>query len=190
MLAQIAALLVDVVTSFFVTTLLIRFLCQWMRVPMRHGVGEFIMAVTDWMVLPARRAIPPLLGLDWASLLLAWLVQALALWALYAIAGVSFGSAPDIAAALIAVLSFIDLARYGLYILVFALIVQAVMSWINPYSPLAPVFDALNRPLLRPIRRVVPPLGNVDLSPLILIVLIQVLLIPLAELRRMAGGLF
>ena len=190
MLTQIATLLVDVVASFLVFTLLIRFLCQWMRVPLRSGIGEFIMAVTNWMVLPARRVIPAFFGLDWASFLLAWLLQALGLWAFYAIAGISFASSPDIAAALLAVLSFIDLVRYGLYIFVFALIVQAVMSWINPYSPLAPIFDALNRPLLRPIRRFVPPLGNVDLSPLILIVLIQVLLIPLAELRRMAGGLF
>ena len=72
----------------------------------------------------------------------------------------------------------------------FALIVQAVLSWVNPYSPVAPVFDALTRPFLRPIRRFVPPLGNVDLSPLVLIVALQVLLIPLAHLRGLAAGLF
>jgi YggT family protein len=190
MLTQIATLLVDVVVSFFVFTLLIRFLCQWLRVPMRHGIGEFVMAVTNFMVIPARRVIPGFFGLDWASLLLAWLTQALGLWALYALAGVSFASSPDIAAGLLIALAFIDLLRYCLYIFIFVLIVQAVLSWINPHSPLAPFFDALTRPLLRPIRRFVPPLGNVDLSPLILIVLIQVLLIPLAEIRRMAGGLF
>jgi YggT family protein len=190
MLTQIATLLVDVVTSFFVFTFLIRFLCQCLRVPMRHGIGEFVMAVTNWAVLPARRVIPGFFGYDWASFLLAWIGQMLALWAIYAIAGVSFLSAPDVAAGLIAVLSLIDLVRYSLYIFVFALIVQAVLSWVNPYSPVMPVFDALNRPFLRPIRRFVPPLGGIDLSPLILIVIIQVLLIPLAELRRMAGGLF
>jgi len=190
MLTQIASLLVDVVTSFFVYTLLLRFLFQWLRVPFRHPIGEFVMAVTNWIVVPARRVIPALLGLDLASFLLAWLTQALALWALYAIAGLSLASSPDIAAAILAALSLIDLARYSLYIFVFCLIVQAVMSWVNPYSPMAPIFDALNRPFLRPIRRFLPPLGNVDLSPLVVIVLIQVLLIPLAELRRMAGGLF
>jgi len=84
----------------------------------------------------------------------------------------------------------LDLARSTAYILVFALIVQAVLSWVNPYSPVAPLFDALTRPFLRPIRRFVPPLGNVDLTPLVLIVLLQVLLIPLAHLRGLAGGLF
>ena len=86
--------------------------------------------------------------------------------------------------------ALLDLLRFTLYILIFALIVQAVLSWVNPYSPVGPLFDALTQPFLRPIRRFVPPLGNVDLSPLVLIVLLQVLLIPLAELRRLASGLF
>ncbi len=60
----------------------------------------------------------------------------------------------------------------------------------NPDSPVAPLISALTRPFLRPIRRVVPPLANVDLSPLVLIVLLQVLLIPLTYLRGMAAGLF
>jgi YggT family protein len=62
----------------------------------------------------------------------------------------------------------------------FAVIVQVVFSWINPYAPMAPVFDAITRPFLRPIRRIVPPIGNVDLTPLVLIVLLQVALIALA----------
>ncbi len=190
MLQQIARFLVGAVADFFVYLLLARFLFQWLRVPFRNVLGEFIIAATNWMVMPARRVIPALLGLDLASLVLAWLLQALGLWAIYAIAGVTFGSAPDIALAILAGLSLLDLARYTVYIFVFALIVQAVLSWVNPYSPVGPLFDALTRPFLRPIRRVVPPLANVDLSPLVLIVLLQVVLIPLAYLRGLAGGLF
>jgi YggT family protein len=63
-----------------------------------------------------------------------------------------------------------------------ALIVQAVMSWINPYTPLAPVFDAATRPFLRTLRRFVPPLGGVDITPLVLLVLLQIVLFILAEL--------
>lgn len=190
MLQQIASFLVSVVVDFFVYLLLARFLFQWLRVPFRNVLGDFIVAATNWMVMPARRVIPAMLGLDTASLLLAWLLLALGMWAIYAIAGVSFASSPDIAAGILALLSLLDLVRYTIYILVFSLIVQAVLSWVNPYSPVGPLFDALTRPFLRPIRRVVPPLANVDLSPLVLIVLLQVLLIPLASLRGMAGGLF
>lgn len=189
MLQQIASFLVDVVAGFFVYLLLARFLFQWLRVPFRNVLGEFIIAATNWMVMPARRVIPAFFGLDLASLVLAWLLQALGLWAIYAIAGVSFGSSPDIAAATLAALSLLDLARYTVYILVFALVVQAVLSWVNPHSPIGPLLDPLTRPLLRPIRRVLPPLASVDLSPLVLIVLLQVLLIPLAYLRGLAAGL-
>jgi len=190
MLQQIASFLVDVVLGFFVYLLLARFLFQWLRVPFRNVLGEFIIATTNWMVLPARRVIPSLAGLDLASLLLAWLVQGMLLYVIYLIAGVDFSSTPGIGAAALAVLALLDLVRYMLYVLIFALIVQAVLSWVNPYSPIGPLFDALTRPFLRPIRRFVPLLGNVDLSPLVLIVALQVLLIPLAELRRTAGGLF
>src|SRR5438874_916651 len=95
----------------------------------------------------------------------------------------------DIAALAIVVVALIDLARYTVYILVFVVIVQAVMSWINPDAPLAPVFDALARPFLRPLRRFVPSIGAVDLTPLILLVILQVLLIPINYLRIAAGGL-
>jgi YggT family protein len=190
MLQQIAAFLVDAVAGFFVYLLLARFLFQRLRVPFRNVFGEFIIAATNWMVLPARRLIPSLAGFDLASLLLAWLLQALALLAIYTIGGWDFGSAPGIAAGILAGLALLDLVRFALYIFVFALIVQAVLSWVSPHSPVGPVFDALTRPFLRPIRRLVPPLANVDLSPLVLIIVLQVLLIPLAHLRGLVGGLF
>ncbi|MBC7803004.1 MAG: YggT family protein [Candidatus Parcubacteria bacterium] len=189
MLQQIAGFLVDVVVGFFVYLLLARFLFQWLRVPFRNPVGEFVIALTNWLVVPARRVIPSFAGLDLASLLLAWLLQGLLLYALFLIAGRDVAAAPGVAAAALAGLALIDLLRFTVYILVFALIVQAVLSWVSPYSPVAPVFDAITRPFLRPFRRFVPPLGNVDLSPLVLIVLLQVLLIPLSHLRAIAGGL-
>jgi YggT family protein len=190
MLQQIAIFLVDAVAGFFVYLLLARFLFQWLRVPFRNALGEFIVAATGWMVVPARRVIPSIAGFDLASLLLAWLVQGLALLAIYAIGGWDFSSAPGIAAAVLAGLALLDLLRFVIYIFIFALIVQAVLSWVSPQSPVEPLFNSLTRPFLRPIRRVVPPLGNVDLSPLVLIVLLNVLLIPLAHVRGLAGGLF
>ena len=188
MLQQIASFLVSALVDFFVYLLLARFLFQWLRVPFRNVLGEFIIAATNWMVMPARRVIPALFGLDMASLLLAWLLQALGMWAIYVIAGLSLGASPDTAAAILAGLALLDLARSIVYIFVFSLIVQAVLSWVNPHSPVGPLFDALTRPFLQPIRRVLPPLANVDLSPLVLIVLLQVLLIPLAYLRGLAAG--
>ena len=181
MFAQIGVLLVDVVASFLVFMLLARFHFQWLRVGFRNPMGEFVIATTNWLVMPVRRVIPGLAGLDLSTLLLAWLVQALGLWAQAAIVGAEPGLGT------IAAIAAVDLLRYSLYILVFAVLVQAVLSWVNPYAPLAPVFDTLTRPFLRPLRRVVPPIGNVDLTPLILIVLLQVVLIPVGYLRAAAA---
>ena len=100
-------------------------------------------------------------------------MQALGLWLQAAILGAEPGALTVIVVALV------DLVRYSLYILIFAVIVQAVLSWVNPYTPLAPAFDALTRPFLRPLRRFVPPVGGVDLTPLILMVILYVMLIVL-----------
>jgi YggT family protein len=181
MFAQIGVFLVDAVASFFVFMLLARFHFQWLRVPFRNPVGEFVLATTSWLVVPARRVIPGLAGLDLASLLLAWLLQALGLWAQAAIVGAEPG------ALTVAAIAFVDLVRYSLYILVFAVIVQAVLSWVNPYTPLAPAFDTITRPFLRPLRRFVPPVGNVDLTPLILLIVLYVALIVVNHLRVVAA---
>jgi YggT family protein len=179
--AQIGVFLVDAVASFFVFVLLARFHFQWLRVPFRNPIGEFVLATTSFLVLPVRRVIPGLAGLDLATLLLAWLVQGISLWIQTEIVGA------EISAMALAAIAAVDLLRYSLYILVFAVIVQAVLSWVNPYTPVAPAFDTITRPFLRPLRRFVPPLGGVDLTPLILLVILQVLLFPVAALRVAAG---
>ena len=175
MFGQIGVYLVETIFGFFVLLLLARFHFQWLRVPFRNPVGEFVLATTSWMVMPARRVVPGLAGLDLATLLLAWTLQSLCIWAIAAMKGVDPHFVDVVARAAL------DLLRYSLYILVFAIIVQVVFSWINPYAPMAPVFNAMTGPFLRPLRRFIPPLGNVDLTPLVLLVIIQILLIVLAN---------
>src|SRR5437016_713583 len=136
MFVQIAVFLVDTIFTFFVFLLLARFHFQWLRAPFRNPAGEFVIATTNWMVKPARRVIPGMAGLDLASLLLAWLAQVASLWAQIAIVG----GQPAVLA--LAAVAAVDLLRYSIYFLVFSLVVQAVLSWTNPHTPLAPVFDA------------------------------------------------
>lgn len=184
MFGQIATFLIDTIVTFLVVLLLLRFLMQWLRVPFRNPVGEFVIAATSWIVMPARRAIPAVTGLDWASFALAWGLQLLGLWLIAAIAGAQPG-----VLALIA-LSLVDMLRFSLYILTFAVVMQVVFSWVNPDAPLAPVFDSIVRPFLRPIRRFVPPIGRVDLTPAILFIVLQILLqFPMPYLRLVAAGL-
>src|SRR6185369_15666812 len=107
MFAQIATFLIDTIASFLVFLLLARFHFQWLRVPFRNPMGEFLLATTSWIVLPARRVIPGLAGLDLATVLLAWLLQAFGLWAQAAIAGA------DPSGLAIAAIAAVDLVRYS-----------------------------------------------------------------------------
>jgi YggT family protein len=182
-LAQIGVYLVEAVFGFFVVMLLVRFHFQWLRVSFRNQVGEFVIATTNWLVLPVRRFVPGLAGLDLPTLLLAWLLQGVSLLVQAGILGSTLGVAA------LAAIAVVDLLRYSIYILVFALIVQFILSWVNPYAPLAPVFDSVVRPFLRPIRRFIPPIANIDLTPAVLFIFLQIVLIPVNYLRIAAAGL-
>jgi YggT family protein len=188
MLGQIGQLLVNVAATFVVFLLLARFHFQWLRVSLRNPLGEFIIAATDWLVRPARRVIPALAGLDLATLLAALLVQVLGLYLLGALADVWQGHEPGRVVVVLALGAAFDLVRFSLYILVFAVVMVVVFSWLNPHAPMAPLFEALARPFLRPLRRVIPLLGRVDLSPLVLLILLQVALIVLTGLQAAVMG--
>jgi YggT family protein len=189
-LQQILMFLVDTATACFVYLLLARFHFQWLGVPFRNQVGEFVVVTTNWIVRPARRVVAPLGALDLATAVAAWLLQAIALYTVFALRGGDLGSAPGAALALLAAVALIDLVRLSVYMLVFAVILQAVLSWMTPRAASSPVLDAATRPFLRPVRRLVPPIANIDLSPLVLLILLQVLLFPIWSLRAAVGGDF
>lgn len=161
---------------------LLRFLMQWARVPFRNPIGQFVVAASDWAVMPARRVIPGLWGMDLASLLLAWLVQLVYFLLVLALSGVAEGLAPALAGTL-ALVALIETARLFLYLIFGIVIITAIMSWVNPHAPMAPVLNALARPFLAPFQRFIPPLGGVDLSPIVLIIVLQLSLGLLAGLR-------
>jgi YggT family protein len=183
MLIQILLFVLDTACGFLTLALLVRFAMQWARAPFRNQLGQFIIAVTDWMVRPLRRLIPGLFGLDLATLLLAWLWQVAYQGIALGFSGVlhAVSPAPTLVVALLALL---EVAKISLYLVMGAVIVSAVFSWVNPYAPLAEVFNTITRPLLRPFRRIIPPIGGVDLSPLALLLVLQIALFVVANLRN------
>jgi YggT family protein len=182
MLTQIILFVLDTVCGLLTLALLARFALQWARAPFRNPLGQFIIALTDWMVRPLRRLIPGLFGVDMASLLLAWLWQVVYQGIALGLSGLLLLVAPAAIAAVL-VLAALDIVKIGLYLAMGAVLVSAVFSWVNPYAPMAEVFNALTRPLLRPFRRLIPAVGGVDLSPLALLLLLQIALFVLAGLR-------
>jgi YggT family protein len=189
-LAQTLIFLLTTVGDLFVLALLLRFVLQWLRAPARNQLSEFVAALTDFIVKPARRVIPGWWGLDLATLVVAWLVAALQLWLVLQIKGYELGSAAGVALAAVAALAAIDIARLAVYVVMIAVILQAVLSWVNPQSTLAPLLTTVTRPFLRPFQKVVPTVANVDLSPLIVLLICQLLIaVPLLWLEKTVGRL-
>jgi len=183
MLYEAARFLINIVFGLLVYAVLLRFLMQCLRAPFRNPLGAAVSALTDWAVKPLRKVLPGYRGYDWASLVVAWLLQAVWLAALMALANTLISAS---VAGLVAALAIVELIRALLWIVIGTVFIQALLSWIAPDGPLAGVLNALTFPLLTPVRRVVPPLGGVlDLSPLIVIVLAQlVLILPVAWLDQ------
>jgi YggT family protein len=164
--------LLDVVFGLFTYALLLRFSMQWLRAPFRNPLGQAVIALTDWIVKPLRRILPGWKGVDWASLLATFLFQFLWLLAYRLV----FGGFAMLGAAIpfLLAVTLVALVKAALWLLIAVLILQAILSWVAPDGPLAGVLNALTFPFLRPIRKVLPPVGGVlDLSPLIVIVVVQ-----------------
>ncbi|MBZ0133288.1 MAG: YggT family protein [Rhodocyclaceae bacterium] len=185
MLTNLLLLILEAVTGFFVFLLLIRFYMQWLRVSFRNQLGQFVVTVTDWLVRPARRIVPGLFGLDMPSLAGALVLHSSYLTIAFWLKRFSFGAHAGIAIPVILAVALLELMRFSVFLIIGIVLVSAVLSWVNPHAPLAPMFNSLARPFLRPFRRMIPPIANVDLSPLVLLLLLQVVLMLLAWLRTL-----
>jgi YggT family protein len=168
--------LINAVVSFFTTLFMLRFLMQMARVSFAGQIGDFVVKLTNWAVKPLRRIVPGVGGVDWASLIAALWLQLLMAGIIIAASSAALSADGVGMALMILMFAIRGLLRLTVYIMIGAVILQAVLSWINPYSPVAPLVNQLVRPLLDPIRRVVPTISGIDLSPLVAILLLQVVL--------------
>lgn len=181
MLTQIVALLLGTAANLLAVAFLARAYAQWARASLRNPIGGFIVAATDWALRPLRRLIPGLLGIDWSSVAAAWLTQIVYFGVMAGLSGL-VAVAPD-AMLSVAWVAALATLRMLVYVVMGAVIIAALLSWINPYSPLAPFFDSLAGPLLLPVRRRLPALGGIDLSPLVVLLLCEVVLIVINGLQ-------
>jgi YggT family protein len=183
--ADALAIVVNSIFALFIMGVLVRFWMQVVRAPTRNPFAQFSIALTDFAVRPMRRVIPGLFRLDLASLVVALLSELVLQLVLVSLRGVN----PfDNAAAVLPVLLFyslVELVRLSIYIFMVAILIQAVLSWVATHNAVAPFFDSLTRPLLAPIRKVIPLIGGVDISPLFAFLFLQLLLlIPVTLLEQ------
>lgn len=183
MLIRILAFLLEAAFFVLIAAALLRAWMNWLRVSMIAQPGSFVMALTDWLVKPLRRALPKSLTksrVDWASLLAAALMAvgyALLWWLLFGVLmGASDGALafePGILLAL-PVLAVKMLLRVTLQALSMLVLGYAILSWVQPGSTVYGLLARLTEPLLTPLRRVIPSIGGVDLSALVLLLVLQI----------------
>jgi len=187
MLYQIVSLLLEVAAGLLTGVCLLRLYMQHQRIPLsaRSGkpMGPFIFALTDWLVLPLRRVLPAVGRLDTASLVAAFLAQL----ALFGVQWLMLGGGASPVS--VVVLALFGVVRMALSSLTGLVIAYAVLSWVQTQSFLSDLLERLVAPVLVPIRRIVPLVGGVDLSPLALLVLLQIAAIVLGALQASVLGM-
>lgn len=174
-LQNVSLFLVEVLFSFYIVAILLRFLLAWARANFYNPLSQFLVRITNPVLVPMRRLIPAIGKIDTAAIVLALGLTIIKVFLLMGLAGQNY----DIMSVVIYAIS--SLLRTIIWIYIFALIVQAIMSWTgNSYgNPMADLLNSLTTPLLRPIRNVIPDIGMIDLSPMIAILLLNIVLIVL-----------
>lgn len=171
-MGRILWLVIETVGSLLAVACVLRAYAHRVHLNPHNPISQFVSALTDWLVLPLRKAIPASRTMDWASVIGAVMVAAsTALLFFVVLGGVRV---PNPGSVLL--LAAIWLIRWTVWLAIGLVLIQAVLSWVNPYAPLAPAIQQLTQPLLAPLRRVIPAIGGFDLSPLVLILLLQVVL--------------
>lgn len=181
MLAQILQFILEVASGLVAGACLLRLYMQMQRVPFQNPVGQLVFALSDWIVMPLRRIIAARSQWDWSSFIAAVLVQ-LAHYGILWVIKIAF---LPVAAnpALIPALALFGLVRMVITGLIGIILVHAILSWVQPHAPVASILARLSEPVLRPLRRIIPLIGGVDLSALVALVVLQIMLMVLMHFQ-------
>ena len=177
MLIRILVFFLETVFSLLIGAALLRGYMNGVRANMTAQPGYFVMAITDWIVKPLRRVLPVAVAksrIDWASFMAAALLALLfaVLWDL--LFGVGYWANGPTALLTLLGFSFKMLLRVALQTTMVLLIGYVIVSWVQPGSPAHSLLARLTEPMLAPLRRVVPLVGGLDLSALLLALLLQI----------------
>ena len=182
-----ATFLIETLFGIYILIVMLRLLLQWARADFYNPLSQFIVKATQPVLAPMRRALPTIGRVDLACVSFLVALQFAELWLVTGLLG------HRAAAGAIFVYSLAELVQLAIYVFLFSILIQVILSWINPgaYNPLVGILYSLNEPLLSPARRLVPPIGGLDLSPIAVMVVLQlasILLVgPLRQLAQTLG---
>ena len=183
-IADALTFLIKTVFELYILAVMLRFLLQLFRADFYNPISQFLIKITTPVLRPLRRWIPGFAGIDVAALALMAILQFIEI----ALIAAANGYIPGIGGLLI--VSIADLLQSLIYVFIVAILIQVVLSWIAPdtYNPMTSILRSLCGPLLRPVRHRLPSLGGLDLSPLVVLIVLQLILMlfvaPLADWGR------
>lgn len=179
--------LIQTLGGLYAFVVMLRFLLQLTKADFYNPLSQFVVKVTSPVLRPLRRYIPGFRGMDISSLVLAWLVQTLVLFLVGVLAGLGLAS---LGAVLWSIPALVELT---IDVFLYAVIIRVILSWISPdpRNPMVHLLYTLTDPVMAPVKRRLPPIGGLDLSPIAVtigLILLQMLLLP--PLKLLTGSPF
>lgn len=188
MLVSALQYLLVTIGSLLTMMFLLRFFMQLFRASFSNPLGQMVITLTDFVVKPVRKWIPSWKKADLSTLLLAWLTQVLLILASHGLRGTALTA---LSWTNLLGLSLLGLVKMTFDVFFYTLILQAILSWVNPHTPIASTLDSLTRPILAPIRRIIPMTNGIDFSPLVALILLQMLnVVVIASLENTIISIF
>ena len=169
--------IIGTIFGLYILAFMLRFLFQWVRADFYNPVSQFIVKISNPLLLPLRRLIPGFAGIDIASVIIILFLTAVKQSLILLIKGYGLSGLA------VAVYTIADSLQMVLNLFFFTILIQMILSWVAPqqYNPASLLLYKINEPLLRPARRLLPPISGIDLSPMLVMILLkvtQMLLIP------------
>jgi len=186
-LSNAGVFLIKTLFGIYEIIILLRFLMQMVRADFYNPISQFVVKATSLPLKPLRRLIPGAAGMDMASLVLLLVVIIVELLLLSLVSTLPMPSAFGLAA-----LALVELLKLTINVFLFSVIILAILSWVSPggYNPVANLLFQITAPLMRPARRMLPPMGGLDLSPMLVIIALYLLILLLVDpLQNWAGHL-
>jgi YggT family protein len=181
--------IVQTIFGLYLMVILLRFLLQACRANFYNPVSQFLVKVTNPPLIPMRRIIPGFWGLDFAAVILMIILQGLEIFIIAAVKDLS------IAPTGLLVMTLAELLRLAMNVYFFSILIQIILSWVNPGgagNPIVALLHTLNEPLLGPARRLIPAISGFDLSPMVVLILLQlvdiIFISPIADAGRMLAA--
>ncbi|MFQ5547138.1 MAG: YggT family protein [Woeseia sp.] len=171
--------IIKTLAQLYLLVLLLRFWLPMLRADFRNPLAQGILRITSPLVVPVRRLVPSIGRLDTSTILVAYVIQFLTVLVLLTLGGRIVDTVP------IMVTTLIELAILSLNLFFFVILIKIILSWVAPhtYNYATALLTTLAEPVLRPFRRIIPPIGGLDISPIFAIILLQAGVIFLQTLK-------